>query len=208
MKLPRPLRGHCTVLYKNRLIVLGGDDGNEFSDFIYEVQLQSPFHTKILVKLPPARVMRGCGVALVNDKILIFGGGKGNEATIADVTVYDMNKNEFKELQPLPYGVCNMATAKYGENVILAGGSDRYDCRYGYKNTVISYNIKTQKSTELPPMKTAHSECCAIVDGNSLVVMGGDSFGTSVEAFDFKTSKWSNFQSMKKRRKAFIAEIV
>ena len=208
VKLPRPLRGHCTVLYKNRLIVLGGDDGNEFSDFIYEVQLQSPFNTKILAKLPPARVVGGCGVVLVNDKILIFGGGKESEAATAYVTMYDITKNKFKKLEPLPYGVCEMATVKYGENVILAGGSNQYRSHRESKNTVISYNIKTQKSTKLPSMKCYRSECCAIVDGNSLVVMGGVGLGTSVEAFDFKNSKWSNLPSMIKPRKAFIAEIV
>ena len=211
-KLPRPLKGHCTVVYNGRLIVLGGGDGRDDSDLIYEIQLQSPFNTKILAKLPSARPKGGCGAVLVNYKIFIFGGGKGSEAATANVTMYDITKNEFKELEPLPYGVCNMATVKYGENAILAGGSDRYDCRYGYKNTVISYNIKTQKSTELPPMKTARSECCAIVDGNSLVVMGGKIGGkkcqNSVEVFDFKTSTWSDFPSMNRSRSGFIAEIV
>ena len=112
VKLPRPLERHCTVLYKDRLIVLGGDDGNEFSDFIYEVQLQSPFNRKILGKLPSARPMGGYGFVLVNDKIFIFGGGKESEPATANVTMYDITKNEFKELEPLPYEVCNMAHVK------------------------------------------------------------------------------------------------
>ena len=62
---------------------------------------------------------------------------------------------------------------KFGENVILAGGSGKYGLTGKIKNTVVSYNIETHKSTELPPMKNYRSECCAIVDGNSLVVMGG-----------------------------------
>ena len=140
--------------------------------------------------------------------------GKGSEAATANVTMYDITKNEFKELEPLPYGVCNMANVKYGENVILAGGSDRYDYRWGYKKTVISYNIKPQKSTELSPMKTARSGCRAVADGNSLMVMGGKTGGkkdysqTSVEVFDFKTATWSDFPSMNRSRSGFIAEIV
>jgi N-acetylneuraminic acid mutarotase len=101
--------------------------------------------------------------------------------------MYDITKNEFKELAPLPYVVCNMATVKYGENVILAGGSNEMG---NVKTTVVSYNIETQKSTMLPPMKQSRSQCCAVVDGNSIVVMGGiRQNGTalnSVEAFDFK----------------------
>ena len=212
VKLPRPLRGHCIVLYKGRLIVLGGEDGNEDSDLICEIQLQAPFTVTILARLPSARPIRGCGFVQMDDKIFMFGGSKDGNVS-ANVTMYDIIKNEFKELEPLPYEVCNMATAKFGENVILAGGKCK-SC-YEYKNTVISYNIKTQKSTELPPMKNKRSECRAIVEGNSLVVMGGkyarkmkDYCHSSVEVFDFKTSTWSDFPSMKRARSAFIAEIV
>ena len=77
-------------------------------DLIYEIQLQSPFNTKILAKLPSARPTAGCGAVLVDDKIFIFGGSKENEAATAEVMMYDIIKNEFKELQTLPYGVCKM----------------------------------------------------------------------------------------------------
>ena len=212
VKLPRPLRGHFTVLHNGRLLILGGDDGNEDSDFIYDVQLQFPFNIKMLARLPSTRPMRGCGFVLVDDKIFIFGGS--NSDVSAKVTMYDITKNEFKDLEPLPYGVCDMATAKYGDSIVLAGGSDP-NGYLEHKNTVISYNIKTQKSTELPPMKNKRSECRAVVDGNSMVVMGGkermkrkDYCQNSAEVFDFKTSTWVDFPSMNKARSAFIAEIV
>ena len=213
VNLPKPLRGHFTVLHNGRLLILGGDDGNEDSDFIYDVQLQFPFNIKMLARLPSTRPMRGCGFVLVDDKIFIFGGRTSDVS--ANVTMYDITKNEFKDLEPLPYGVYNMATAKYGDNIVLAGGSDPNGyCEHN--NTVISYNIKTQKSTELPPMKNKRSHCRAVVDGNSLVVMGGRHRNayrqecnlSSVEAFDFKTSTWSDLPSMINARYAFIAEIV
>ena len=103
-----------------------------------------------------------------------------------------------------------MATVKLGENLILVGGSKGPFLRDG-KNTVVSYNIETEESTMLPPMKHSRSACCAVVDGNSLVVMGGRGQNgalNSVEEFDFKTSKWSFLRSMKEARREFIAEIV
>ena len=62
-------------------------------------------------------------------------------------------------------------------------------------------------------MKNYRSECCAIVDGNSLVVMGGkgreyNSIQSSVEVFDFKTFTWTDLPSMNRARSVFIAEIV
>ena len=213
LNLPRALKGHYTVVYHDRMLVIGGysEENENYSDIIYEVQLQFPFTTKVLAKLPSPRPMRGCGVVLVNDKILFFGGHSGNYQDLesANVTMYDITKNEVRQLAPLPYGVYNMATVRFGENVVLAGG---YDYDYSIRNTVISYNIETQKSTELPQMENYRSKCSAIIDGNSLVVMGGWGWEgvphSSVEALDFKTSKWTNRPSMNEARGAFIAEIV
>ncbi len=210
VNLPRALKEHHAVLYNDRVIVVGGC-GN--SDMIYEIQLDFPFNTKVLAKLPSPIPMRGCGVVLVNDKILIFGGldNGGWGLATAKVTMYDITKNELQELAPLPYKMWNMVTVKYEENVVLAGGMGS---PYGVdrKKTGVKYNIETQESSMLPPMKRQRSECCAFVDGNSLVVMGGlgesETVLNSVEAFDFKTSKWRYLCSMKVARKAFIAEIV
>ena len=51
-----------------------------------------------------------------------------------------------------------------------------------------------------------------IIDGNSLVAMGGYGLRgvlhSSIEALDFKTSKWTNRPSMNEARRAFTAEIV
>ena len=211
LNLPRALKGHYTVVYHDRMLVIGGynEENESYSDIIYKVQLHFPFTTKVLAKFSSPRLMKGCGVVLVDDKILIFGGSEGFWPTgSANVTMYDITKNEFKELEPLPYKVSNMATAKCGENVVLAGGRDRSIMR----NSVISYNIETQKSSELPPIKNYCHECRAVVDGNSLVVMGGRNqkghLQSSVEALDFKTSKWRNLPSMKEARRAFTAEIV
>ena len=211
VNLPKALRKHRSVLYNDRMLVLGGyDEQNKSSDIIYEIQPHFPFNTKVLAKLPSPRLMEGCGVVLRNDKILIFGGGDGWCNATANVTMFDITKNEFGELAPLPYEVFNMATVKYGENVILAGGlSSR--CYRDDNDTILIYNIETEESAKLPPMTHSRSECCAVVDGNSLVVMGGeDQNGSlkSVKAFDFKTSKWSDLPSMKEASRGFIAEIV
>jgi hypothetical protein len=207
--LPRPMTGHCTVQCNDVLLVLGGYDECG-SDMIYEIQPHFPFNTKVLAKLPPTTPIKGCGTVLANDKIFMFGGRTRNfYQSTAKVTMYDITKNEFKELAPLPYAVCNMAAVKCGKNVFLAGGAASYP-NNNRKKTVVSYNIETEESTELPPMRQERCECCAVVDGNSIVVMGGGGWPSlnSVEVFDFKTSKWSDLPSMNEGRRGFIAEIV
>ena len=211
VNLPRALAGHRSVVYNDKMLIIGryGDGG--FENVIYEIQLKFPFTTKVLAKLPSSVAVHGCGVALVNDKLLIFGGVQYYFAT-DKVTMYDITKNEYKELAPLPYKVCHMAAVKYKENVILACGSDRSQSDANVTSTIVKYNIETQKSTKVPPVKQKLSRCCAIVDGHSLVMMGGISEnGCSVDLvtkIDLRSPSWEGLPSMKTAREAFIAAVV
>ena len=106
LNLPRALKGHYTVVYRDRMLVIGGynEESKTCSDLIYEVQLQFPFNVKVLAKLP-SKPLQGCGVVLVNDKILIFGGHSGNMwFGSANITMFDIARNEVKELAPLHSG--------------------------------------------------------------------------------------------------------
>ena len=210
VNLPQALAGHRSVVYNDKMLIIGryGDSGSE--NVIYEIQLKFPFTTKVLAKLPSSVPVYSCGVALVNDKLLMFGGIHYSSVT-AKVTMYDITKNEFKELAPLPYKVCQMATVKYEENVILACGSggNRYS---NVTNTIVKYNIETQKSTMVPPVRLKRSRCCAIVDGHSLVVMGGRSHNGVpvhlVRRIDLRSPSWESLPSMKVAREEFIAAVV
>ena len=209
VNLPKPLRGHYTVVHEGRVIVIGYDDGDR-STMFYEIQLHFPFNTKVLAKCRLERPIAESGVVLVNDKIFFFGGCKGNKySAIANVTMYDISKNEFKEIAPLPYPVRHMAAVQFEDNVVLVGGLGNH---YSPKNTVVSYNLETQKSIMLKPMTEYLSQCSAVVDGNSMVMMGGRNQGCarlmSVKAFDFKSSEWRTLRSMNEERSNFIAEIV
>ena len=211
VNLPQALAGHRSVVYNDKMLIIGryGDSG--FENVIYEIQLKFPFTTKILAKLPSSIPITGCGISLVNDKLFILGGARHVSAT-DKVTMYDITKNEFKDLAPLPYKVCHMATVKYEENVILACGSDRSHSDANVINTIVKYNIETQKSTMVPPVKQKLSQCCAIVDGHSLVMMGGRSENglpvDLVTKIDLRSPSWKSLPSMKTARRSFIAAVV
>ncbi|XP_028400772.1 kelch-like protein diablo [Dendronephthya gigantea] len=205
VNMPKALREHRCVMFDDRMFIIGGFDPEkkQYSDLIYEVQLRFPFNTKILAKLPTSIPVRSCGVVLVGDKILMFGGyNRGGYGITNNVTMYDISQNEFKELAPLPTGMKDVATVKFVENVVLAGGFSGSD--------VFSYNVETQKCVNLPSMSCKRLNCCAVVDGQSMVVMGGwcGKPLDSVEAYDFRTSAWRKLPSMKEARHNFIAEII
>ena len=113
------------------------------------------------------------GVAIFNDKILIVGGRESHRSNSAlrSVVMYNITKKECQELAPLPYPVHEMAIVKLGgDNVIIMGGADSYGKPL---NKVLMYNIKAQKSHELPDMKYNRRGCVAAFVRDTVIVMGG-----------------------------------
>ena len=53
-------------------------------------------------------------------------------------------------MAPLPFAVCEMATVRWGDNVIVIGGVDKDDKAL---NTVVIYNVETGICHMLPEMK-------------------------------------------------------
>ena len=207
-ELPGRLSWHCSVVYNGRLLMIGGFEGDKatYIDSITEIALVPPYASKRLASMPQNRFYHG--VAIFGDKILIVA-GRGSfwgflilTSPLRSVVMYDITKNECQELAPLPYHVFDMATVKWDDdNVMIIGGSS------GFRqplNNVLMYNIKTQKSHELPNMKYKRRGCVAAVVGDTVIVMGGrDERGNylkSVEGFRFDRNSWEELPSMHEAR--------
>ena len=201
-KLPTKLQYHSSVLYNDQLLVTGGYDGNRraTSNCIHQVQLVPPYNVNILSRMPEPRQRHN--TQIFEDSLLIAGGtttGRYKD-NLSSVVLYDINKNEFKQLAPLPYEVSAMATVKWGDNIVVIGGRDK---RYKAINTVIIYNVKTEQCHMLPPMKFKRWGCTAVVVRNHIVVLGGSGQQESVksvEAFNFESNTWEELREMSQAR--------
>ena len=192
------LSGHRSVVYNGRLIVIGGYDKGRYLDSITEISLVPPYTSKLLATMPEGRYHPG--VAIFGDKIFIVGGK--NKSFLRSVIMYDITMNKFQELAPLPYPVHKMATVKWDDdNVMIMGGADSNGKSL---NKVLMYNIKTQKSHELPDMKYKRRGCVAAVVIDTVIVMGGrDETGEdlkSVEGFRFDRNSWEELPPMHEAR--------
>ena len=199
-ELPGQLSGHRSVVYNGRLIVIGGydDDTYAYSNSITEISLVPPYTSKLLATMPEGRYHPG--VAIFGDKIFIVGGK--NKSILRSVIMYNITKNKFEELAPLPYPVQAMATVKWGDdNVMIMGG---VDSNYQSLNKVLMYNIKTQKSHELPNMKYKRQGCVPAVVRDTVIVMGGGDGKRkvlkSVEGFRFDRNTWEELPPMHEAR--------
>ena len=172
-ELPGGLWAHCSVFYNGLLITIGGfnEDKLNYSDSVSEISLVAPFTSKALATIPQRRGYHG--VAIFGNMIMIVGGitTDFNSSALKSVVMYDIVKKECQELEPLPYPVCEMATVKWDDdNVIIMGG---VDSNHQPLNKVLMYNIKTQKSHELPNMKCKRRGCVTAVVTDTVIVLGG-----------------------------------
>ena len=199
-KLPGQLYGHGSVVYNGRLMVTGGFDIDtvEYSNSITEISLVPPYTSKLLATMPQRRSYHG--VAIFGDKILIVGGRESyrSSSALRSVIIYDITRNTFQELAPLPYPVYEMAIVRWDDdNVMIMGGADSNSQTL---NNVLMYNIKTQKSHQLPNMKYKRKRCMAAVVRDTVIVMGGEhergSGLKSVEGFRFDRNSWEELPPM------------
>ena len=209
IKLPARLVHHSSVLYNDKLMVTGGYDGNATSDKIHEVQVVPPYTVKTLSRMPGPR-QRHC-TEIFDDSLLILGGTTTgySENNLSSLVLYDIKNSVCKQLKPLPYQVCEMASVRWGDNVVVLGGLDK--C-HNILNTVVMYNVKTEQSHMLPSMRYKRYGCTAIVVENNIVVLGGvdEQWRTlkSVEVFNFERNTWQELPEMFQARHFHTAVVV
>ena len=205
VKLPIKMEWHSSVLYSDKLMVTGGCDGNALFDKIHEVQVVPLYSVKTLSRMPEPR-QRHC-TEIFEDSLLILGGkttGK-YQNNLSSVVLYDIKNNVCKQLTPLPYEVSEMATVRWGDNIVVIGGIDK---RGNILNTVIMYNVKTEQSHMLPPMRCKRRRCTAVIVGNNIVVLGGMGKLKSVESFSFESYTWQELPEMTQARYWHTAAVV
>ena len=209
IKLPAKLVHHSSVLYNDKLMVTGGYDGDARSDKIHEVQVVPPYTVKTLSRMPEPR-QEHC-TEIFDDSLLILGGKTTDnyQNNLSSVVLYDIKNNVCKQLKPLPYEVSEMASVRWGDNVVVLGGLDKHS---KVLNTVVMYNVKTEQSHMLPSMRYKRCRCTAVVVENNIVVLGGmnDQWRAlkSVEVFNFQRNTWQELPEMPQARYYHTAVVV
>ena len=211
VKLPAKLSYHSSVVYNDHLYVTGGliESLDQISDRIDEVLLVHPYAVKTLSRMPETR--QGHGMEIFDDSLLIVGGSTSNSTkdNLRSVVQYNIKKKECKQLAPLPYEVSDMATVRWGDNIVVIGGVSK---RGNILDSVIMYNVKTEQSHMLPPMKCKRRGCTAVVIKNNIVVLGGmieeENVLKSVETFSFERYHWEELPEMSQERWLHTAVVV
>jgi hypothetical protein len=202
LKMPIKCSRHTMVSHENSAILIGGLDGDNVSDGIYEIKINPPYTSKLLTQMPEPRCNHGCHI--IDNQVVVVGGrtSKYTKDTKNTVYVYDMNNNECKTLPPLPFAICNMASVSYKGNVILIGGANE---KAQTLNSVVMYDVKTGKIKMLPCLNHKRAASAAVITGNVIIVMGGyvyetETYLSSVECLDLSSNVWRELSLMTTKR--------
>ena len=210
MRLPTTLFGHASVLCDGTLVHIGGCRKSKIvSKYIYKENAPPPFGRPLFAR-PLSRPMQEprCfhGAEVFDNGVFIFGGRDSDDNTSAAVFSFDKQMNTMKQLASLPYLVSEMATVRWGDNVILIGGADQNGKPLA---TVLIYNVKTERWHILPAMNEKRKACSAVVIQDKIIVMGGRTQNNtclrSVECFAFTNFSWEYFPAMISARERAVA---
>ena len=202
VKLPLKCCGHKVVVINKFLYLVGGHAGKTPFNTIYSILLHPPYTVELKYELEQAVCFHGLhafGVCL-----LIFGGSPSGtlEKAVNTVLSYNTVTNEVSVMKSLPFAICDVASVRWKNNVIILGGTANNGMSL---NTVILYNVKGNTLKMLPSMRHARSSCAATVSGDKVIVMGGydwcaKKYLNSVECFDLDRQVWEELPAMNKAR--------
>ena len=202
VKLPLQCCGHKVVVINNCLYLVGGHAGKPPFQTIYSILLHPPYTVELKCEMQQAVCFHG--LQPFGDSLFIFGGScTGSlEKAVNTVVSYNTVSNEVSVMKPLPFAICDVATVRCNDNVIIIGGTAHNGMSL---NTAILYNVTGNTLKMLPSMRHARSSCAATIADNKVIVMGGydwfeKKYLNSVECFDLDRQVWEELPAMNEAR--------
>jgi N-acetylneuraminic acid mutarotase len=153
----------------------------------------------------------GC-VAIVDDRIYLFGGRRG-EMSVAYASVYDVVADSWQKLPDMPVRREHCGAGVIGDKIYVVGG--RTDAIRGFEPTSLVFDPASPGYAQRKPILTPRGGVAAAVIGDRLYVFGGEGNAAApagvfseVEAYDPATDAWSSLPPLALPRHGFGAAIV
>jgi len=162
----------------------------------------------------PAGTERAAGcVAVMNDKLYLFGGARGAGNTVADVSVYDPAMDAWQKLPSMPVRKEHCAAGAINGKIYIAGG--RTDGIEGFEPTTLEFDPANPGFVQKKAIPTPRGGCASAVVGNKLYLFGGEGNANSaagvfpnVDAYDPATDSWQALPNLMMPRHGFGAAVV
>ncbi len=216
-KPPIEMSHFQAVSYHGLVYVMGGLNGSWPSETpLRHIYIYDPLLDLWTVgpEIPKDRLRGAAGVAVYQDKFyLVCGIINGHTSGwVSWLDEYDPATNTWRKLPDAPRARDHFQAAVVGDELVVTGGRKSGYMGQGFEATIAEtdvYNFKTGEWRTLPSpsgdIPTQRAGCTAVVDGNKLIVIGGESGSqveahSEVEALDLAAGTWEKMPSLMKGR--------
>jgi len=145
--MPQSRDSHCAVVYQGKMYILGGGDGKNRLNDMYEYDIASETWTKVFYLGEVNAARAGHVACQFNDKLIIFGGGDGVK-WLTDIFQFDFSEKKWYmventgEVAPGSYG---LSAVVHKNKCIMFGGGDG---RQWY-NSIYEYTCDEEKNKKV-----------------------------------------------------------
>ena len=161
----------------------------------------------------PTGTERGAAcVAVMNDKLYVFGGGRGG-MSVADAAVYDPAVDTWTKLPDMPVRREHCAAGAIGGKIYIAAG--RADGITGFEPTSFVFDPANPGYTSTKPIPTPRGGVAAAVLHDKLYVFGGEGNAASTagvfpnaDEYDPATDSWRALPDLMMPRHGFGAAVI
>jgi hypothetical protein len=199
--LPNNLIQSATVIYDNKLIVIGGvqkfDYESNPSDNVYEFDINASQPGESMWKTRSERLntARSRAAAIIFEGKIFVCGGWGTEGLLDSVEVFDPTTGIWQIEGNMTKGRCKFSLFVY-KNVLYAVGGDRYriptTIEKRNKNGRWQHVAGSEQRQYDHGYECSRYGCASMLIGSKIFLFGGQSRRSTFDYFDLDTKKWAS----------------
>lgn len=140
------------------------------------------------------------GAARIGDRIYVVGGFKPGGGTSGSMAAYDISRDDWRKLAPLPKGVNHPGVASLRGKLYVLGGQVGGQAPQDRTDRFWRYSPAADAWARLPDAPTKRGALGLVAHGHEIFAIGGYRTGDEtlqkLEVYDLKTKRWRSRKPM------------
>ena len=159
-QMPEPRQHHCTEIFDDSLLILGGRTTGRYQDNLNSVVLYDIKNNVCKQLTPLPSEVSGMATVRWRDNAIVIGGSDKRGTALNTVVMYNVKTQQSHRLPSMRYKRCACTAVVVGNNMVVLGGLDE---RWRELKSVEVFNFELNTWQELPEMSQARYFHTAVV---------------------------------------------
>ena len=150
-RMPEPRQHHCTEIFDDSLLILGGSTTSRYGDNLSSVVLYDMKNNVCKQLAPMPYEVSHMATVRWGDNVVVIGGADKGTQPLDTVIMYNVKTEQSHMLPPLRCKRWGCTAVVVGNNIVVLGGNDDQ----GELPSVAAFNFERYSWQELPEMSQA-----------------------------------------------------